>query len=163
MALLHHFTFSLLNLQQTTSFGFSTCNLQFHPRATNNSSYAVFKTPKMSDLRSGQAQARGLLEFQNDESFKWCRKLDMKLLAVSLLTIISGSFNNVGAFMLGQVMPGYPMFLLYWTTFLYSLGFLIFAVINRESLWTDQPHKEFLILGLFHDHSLIPKLFRNSF
>ena len=105
------------------------------------------KSGVKSDAFDG-AQLEELGE-QDNKMMMWFKKLDLKLLLICLITIIAGAFNNVGAFMLGQMMPGYPMFLLYWTTFLYSVGFLIFALINKETLWSGQPHKEFLILGIW--------------
>ena len=54
------------------------------------------------------------------------------LLGVVAGYLVSGVANNVGAAMMGVVMPGYPAWLLYGTTIMYTILFFTIATIRGE-------------------------------
>jgi hypothetical protein len=66
--------------------------------------------------------------------------------------ILFGTMNNVGGSMMSYVMPGFPAWLLYGTTIIYTLGFWLMAIIKdnpfekRHLEWNNQ--KYYLILSV---------------
>ena len=72
-------------------------------------------------------------------------KKKMQIIFLSIFFILGVVMNNVGGSMMGYVMEGYPAWLLYGTTIMYTLFFMIVAIFtnekpfNREALlWKNQ-------------------------
>lgn len=84
-----------------------------------------------------------------------CPPSQRTLLTVLVIAalLVTGVANNVGGSMMSYVMPVFPAWLLYATTALYTLGFLLLALVRKEGpfgkenrSWDRQ--KIFVLLGM---------------